>query len=367
MTNVRATVRTSVRSATPATVLRLALALVFLGAGCGKVLGVPPAVALFHMLPFGEWFRYAVGTFELVGAVMLTIPVMARRAALGLVALMVGAAGTEVLVLHRPPILSLLTLIALIVVARGRTAPRTLGLIGALAGAVLGALTGVVAPHTAGAQPSGQPQSTQSPSGRPPSGQADSGHADSGQAQAGQQAGQQSGQPQSASTSAPADSVAPPRAPSLPPAGSYDYVLAPDSSDDVRGAVNRTVEPMSFITRPIARGRLNATNPTPQHVQVSVVADTLGVAFDGGTPVVTPLGGATVPWQSSLTHETYQVHATVAGDTVSQHIAAPDGVRQNAYLFMDGGQRLKLRVTVTSHRLPGPLVYDLLFRRTPGG
>jgi hypothetical protein len=215
------------------------------------------------------------------------------------------------------------------VVARGRTAPRTLGLIGALAGAVLGALTGVIAPPVANAQP----QSTSAP--------------------------------QSTSSPATPDSVAPPHAPTLPPPGSYDYLLAPDSSDDVRGAVNRTVEPMSFITRPIARGRLNATNPTPQHVQVSVVADTLAVAFDGGTPVVTPLGGATVPWQSSLTHETYQVHATVEGDTVSQHIAAPDGIRQNAYLFMDSGQRLRLRVTVTSHRLPGPLVYDLLFRRSP--
>ena len=46
-------------------------------------------------------------------------------------------------------------------------------------------------------------------------------------------------------------------------------------------------------------------------------------------------------------------------------ITAPDGVRQNSYLFIDGGNRLRLRVTVTSHRLPGPLVYDLLFRRTP--
>jgi hypothetical protein len=216
---------------------------------------------------------------------------------------------------------------------------------------VLGALTGVVMPATARAQPPGQ-----SASGQP----AQPAQPESGQAQSGQP---QSGQPQSGQSTP--DSVSPSHAPTIPPPGSYDYVLAADSSDDVRGAVNRTVEPMSFITRPIARGRLNATNPTPQHVQVSVVADTLAVAFDGGTPVATPLGGATVPWQSSLTHETYQVHATVEGDTVSQHIAAPDGIRQNAYLFMDGGQRLKLRVTVTSHRLPGPLVYSLLFRRTP--
>jgi hypothetical protein len=170
---------------------------------------------------------------------------------------------------------------------------------------------------------------------------------------------------QSGAAAPPTAVVTPTGATALPPTGSYPYILAADSSDDVRSAVNRTVEPMSFITRPIARGRLNATNPTPQDVKVQITGDTLSVGFDGGTPVVTPLDGVTVPWQSSLTHETYQAHATVVGDTVSQHIAAPDGIRQNAYIFIDGGNRLRLRVTVTSHRLPGPLVYDLLFRRTP--
>lgn len=149
----------------------------------------------------------------------------------------------------------------------------------------------------------------------------------------------------------------------LPPIGTYRYVLAPDSSDDIREAVNRTVEPMGFIKRPIARGRLNTLNPTPQRVRVIVRANQLGVAFDGGDPIVTPLDGMPVPWNNALTHETYQARITMAGDTVAQVIAAPDGVRQNAYLFSDGGSRLRLAVTVTSQRLPGPLVYRLLFRR----
>jgi putative oxidoreductase len=337
MTNVQPTVTTSVRSITSATILRVGLAAVFFGAGCGKILGVAPAVALFHTIGLGEWFRYAIGVIELTGAALLAVPRTARLAALGLIGLMGGAAGTEVLVLHRPPVMSLLTMAALILVARAGPVPRALGFIGALAGAVLGALTGVVLSSTADAQST---TASASPSTSPPS-----------------------SAPTPASTTSAI--VTPTGATKLPPAGSYTYILAADSSDDVRGAVNRTVEPMSFITRPIARGRLNATNPTPQDVKVDILGDTLSVGFDGGTPVVTPLDGATVPWQSSLTHETYQCHATVQGDTVSQSITAPDGVRQNSYLFIDGGNRLRLRVTVTSHRLPGPLVYDLLFRRTP--
>src|SRR3984957_3950529 len=249
MTNVQPTVRSSVRPVTPAVVLRLGLAFLFFAAGCGKILGVPPAVALFRTIGFGEWFRYAVGAVELCGAVLLTIPSTARTAALGLVGLMVGAAGTEVIVLQRPPGMSLLTMAALIITARARSAPaRVLGFIGALSCTVLGALMGVAAPSSARAQ-------SDAPAPPPP-------------------------------TSA---VVTPTGATSLPPSGSYTYIIAADSSDDVRSAVNRTVQPMSFITRPIARGRLNATNPTPQDVKVQITGDTLAVGFDGGTPAATPL------------------------------------------------------------------------------
>lgn len=146
----------------------------------------------------------------------------------------------------------------------------------------------------------------------------------------------------------------------IPPA---NYTLIADSSDDIKAAVNQTVEHMSFITRPIARGRLNKTNPLPQHVQVSRTDDTLAVAFDDGNPVSTPLNGNTVPWTSSLTHENYEAHAERTGDTTAQVIVAPDGERKNAYVFTDNGARLELRVTVSSHRLPKPLTYTLRFKR----
>lgn len=149
---------------------------------------------------------------------------------------------------------------------------------------------------------------------------------------------------------------------SIPPTS---YTLIADSSDDIKAAVNRTVEHMSFITRPIARGRLNKTNPLPQHVRISRTDDTIAVAFDAGNPVSTPLNGNTVPWTSSLTHEHYQAHAERTGDTTAQVIVAPDGQRRNAYVFTDNGTRLVLRVTISSHRLPQPLTYTLRFKRDP--
>ena len=149
----------------------------------------------------------------------------------------------------------------------------------------------------------------------------------------------------------------------LPPDGSFTYTLIPDSSGDVKAAINKTVDGMNFITRPIARGRLAKVNPVPHRVRVQLDKDTVSAAFDDGNPVVTPVSGEVVSWSNPLTHETNKAHAAVAGDTVRQTIVAGDGQRENAFIFTDGGTRLHLVVTVTSHRLPRPLTYELLFRR----
>jgi hypothetical protein len=152
-----------------------------------------------------------------------------------------------------------------------------------------------------------------------------------------------------------------------PAAGSYTYTLAPDSSDDIKAAINETVSPMNFIIRGIARGRLTKVNPRPHSLRLRLATDTVSVAFDSGDPVVTPSNGAVVPWYNALAKETDTAHVAISGDTLRQTISASDGDRENSISFGDGGARLHLRVTVTSHRLPKPLTYQLLFRRDSTG
>lgn len=164
-----------------------------------------------------------------------------------------------------------------------------------------------------------------------------------------------------------AHAMAPGMSAGIPAAGSYTYTLAPDSSDDIKAAINTTVSPMNFIIRGIARGRLTKVNPLPHTLRLRLAADTVSVAFDNGDPVVTPSDGAVVPWYNALAKETDKAHVAIAADTLRQTISASDGDRENAISFGDGGARLQLRVTVTSHRLPKPLVYQLLFRRDSAG
>lgn len=153
----------------------------------------------------------------------------------------------------------------------------------------------------------------------------------------------------------------------VPPPGAYAYTLMPDSSSDIKAAINTTVSPMNFLIRGIARGRLTKVNPLPHKVRLRLTTDTVSVAFDDGDPVVTPADGAVVPWYNALAKETDHAHVVMAGDTVRQTISASDGDRENALTFADAGARLRIRVTVSSHRLPKPLVYDLLFQRDSAG
>jgi putative oxidoreductase len=104
-------------------VLQVGLAALFGMAGLAKLAGSPEMVELFADVGAGQGLRYLVGAAEVAGAVGLLVPRLAGPAALGLVALMMGAAVTNVVVLGVSPALPLgLLVAAAVVLARARTA-----------------------------------------------------------------------------------------------------------------------------------------------------------------------------------------------------------------------------------------------------
>jgi hypothetical protein len=147
--------------------------------------------------------------------------------------------------------------------------------------------------------------------------------------------------------------------------GTTVYELLPDESDDVKAAIERSIQHMNFIIRPIARHRLARTNHPPAHLTFTTHADTLVVTFEGANPIVTPRDGSPVPWVSGVSREVYRVQATVAGDTLHQTIMASDGRRIDDFVFSDAGQKVRLDVRLFADRLPAPLIYSLIFRRVP--
>ena len=97
--------------------LELGLALLFVGAGSIKLIGLPVMVRLFEAMGVGQWLRYAVGAGELTGGLLLLAPATALAGALVLVGMMAGAIASDVLVLHTLPLapIGVLCLLGLVV------------------------------------------------------------------------------------------------------------------------------------------------------------------------------------------------------------------------------------------------------------
>lgn len=101
-------------------VLQVLLALVFAYAGLLKVGGAPVMVDLFATIGVGQWLRYLVGVLEIAGAVGLLIPMLSGLAALGLVALMVGAIVTNLFIIDQSPSIPIGYLVVSALIAWGR-------------------------------------------------------------------------------------------------------------------------------------------------------------------------------------------------------------------------------------------------------
>ena len=80
------------------------------GAGIVKLTGDPSMITMFDSIGAGQGLRYVVGTLEVAGAIGLLVSPLVFAAAVGLVALLTGAAITNVVALDTAPYLPLVYL-----------------------------------------------------------------------------------------------------------------------------------------------------------------------------------------------------------------------------------------------------------------
>jgi len=109
-------------------VLQIGAAGMFLMVGFLKLKGDPQLVGLFKAIGLGQWFRYLTGTLEVAGAVLLLIPRTSGLGALLLVAVMVGAVVTHVVIVGGSPLMAIILLVVTSIVAWGRR-HRTMNLL----------------------------------------------------------------------------------------------------------------------------------------------------------------------------------------------------------------------------------------------
>ena len=84
--------------------VRILLALAFGAAGVAKLAGAQQMVQVFDAVGFGQWFRIVTGVVELAGAVLLLVPATGFFGGVLLLATMVGAVATHLVLIGGSPL-----------------------------------------------------------------------------------------------------------------------------------------------------------------------------------------------------------------------------------------------------------------------
>ncbi|HYH83395.1 MAG TPA: hypothetical protein VEX86_26610 [Longimicrobium sp.] len=134
------------------------------------------------------------------------------------------------------------------------------------------------------------------------------------------------------------------------------------ASDDVNRAIETAVSKMSFVTRPIARGRLRRTNQPYQRVVINFTPQQVTTTFDQRRPIESPANGQPIKWTRE-DGEVLDLSTEWQTGRLVQTFRAEDGSRTNTYSISADGATLTIRVTVRSPRLSAPVEYNMVFNR----
>jgi hypothetical protein len=134
-----------------------------------------------------------------------------------------------------------------------------------------------------------------------------------------------------------------------------------DSAPDLPRVIEEATASMNFITRPIARSRLNKTNEVYQTVRIEREAGTISIQYGQRQPQRMPADGSPVAWTRE-DGEKFLISARADRDDLVQTYKAEDGERTNVFHVDPASRILTLNVTVTSPRLPRPVSYAITYR-----
>lgn len=141
------------------------------------------------------------------------------------------------------------------------------------------------------------------------------------------------------------------------------WTLAQHQEGVIERAIEHGIDDMSFVTKPIARRRLQATNDAYSSIELRIAQGTVTTVLEG-RPIDSPGDGSPIRWTRE-DGEAMQVATALRNGTLVQTFTAEDGSRENVYSVSPDGRRLTLQVTIRSGRLPQPVTYRLAYDRAP--
>jgi hypothetical protein len=140
------------------------------------------------------------------------------------------------------------------------------------------------------------------------------------------------------------------------------WELVRQESDNIDKAVESTIASMSFIARPIARMKLKRRNVAFPHFTIEQSSGGVRVRHEQGLDVLYPEAGVAVKTRAP---DGTGVVARLDADTdLLLSYDAGEGRREDRYALRGDGSTLTLSVRLTSSKLPKPLSYRLVYRRS---
>ena len=141
------------------------------------------------------------------------------------------------------------------------------------------------------------------------------------------------------------------------------YNLDDAQSENIDTAIDQGVNGLNFLVRHFARSRLKKLNPAYRTVSIKSSAREMSIAVDGQPALKMLTDGSTVVWTSPDGGKT-NVKVRFENAHLLQQFDSSDGHRLNDYTLSADGRTLTMQVTETSPRLPAPIKYKQVYRRT---
>lgn len=139
------------------------------------------------------------------------------------------------------------------------------------------------------------------------------------------------------------------------------FVNPTQSGRPIKKAVEEGAAQFSFLMRPIARSRLQKTNPNINRVEIVRSSEEFTITLGISKPSTARPDGPAIKW--SRDDEVFDLALAWEGMTLAQSFTAPDGKRSNRYTLSPDGNSLSLEITLTSDMLKKPVKYTLSFIR----
>jgi len=147
-------------------------------------------------------------------------------------------------------------------------------------------------------------------------------------------------------------------------AGTYRNPLTDGGGERIRSAIELVVGDMAPLRQSVARRRLVESDPPIPRITITLVGEGLVVDYTRGRRNETPRLG-TFAENPSAGGGTIDVKHEVVGNRLRETYRERRGGAVHLFGLSADGRELSLEATIRSPHLPRPIVYTLVFERTP--